>query len=96
MEHWETRRAAESGRNASAGCTSGEGAFRTRMGHLQGLFQGEAGGHDFPEKPGDLLVVEGSHVLPLEAPQDLGFALWPVDVAGFAVPRLDLPTFWAQ
>ena len=56
----------------------GEGAFRAEVGDFQRQFQGEAGGHDFPEQPHHFLVGQGACVQGGDALQHLPLAFGAV------------------
>ena len=66
-----------------------EGPRRAEEGHRQGLFQGQAGGHDLAEEAGHGLAAERPGVAGLDPTQHLGLAAGTVELA-IAQFRLDL------
>ena len=67
----------------------GEGPLRPQEGGPDRALQGQAGGHDLAEEPGDLLAAQGAGVAFLDPPQDLRLAFGPIELYG-PVRGLDL------
>ena len=57
----------------------GEGAFRAEIGNLERMLQGQAGGHDLAEQPGDFFVAQRPLVDLHDVPEHPGLALGPIE-----------------
>ncbi len=61
------------------GSRLGEGAFRPQVRHLEGLLQGQAGGHDLAEQPRHFLVIQRPLVTLHDVLEHPGLALGAVE-----------------
>ncbi len=60
-------------------CRLCEGANRTQEGNVHGLFQRQAGRHDFPEQTGHFLTRQRPRILFLDAAKHLGLPLGAIE-----------------
>jgi hypothetical protein len=69
----------------------GEGALRAEIGHAEGLFERDAGRHDFAEDPAERSLRQRPTIQPVDSLEDLDFARWRVDLrVAFALDLADL------